>query len=45
MQIPVDHLLSSDEPEEGPEEEDGYLEDAGKRLAEREALIQVAVQQ
>ena len=45
MQILVDHLLSSDRPGEGPEEEDDNLENGGKRLAEREALIEVAVQQ
>jgi hypothetical protein len=45
MQIPVEHLLSSDRPGEGPEEEDNNLENGGRRLAEREALIEVAVQQ
>lgn len=45
MQIPVDHLLSSDRPGEGPEKEDDNLQNGGKRLAEREALIEVAVQQ
>ena len=45
MQIPVEHLLSSDRPGEGPEEEDNNLENGGRRLAEREALIEVAVRQ
>ena len=45
MQIAVDQLLSTERPVGGPDKEKILLENGDSKLAEREGLIEVAVQQ
>ena len=45
VQIPVDHLVSTESLQIGPDEDGDVLDDENTKTAQREGLIEVAVQQ
>ena len=45
MQIAVDHLFSTESPQLGPDEDSNVFNNETAKTAQREGLIEVAVQQ